>query len=93
MLTGIGGTMMFVGIILFFIVVAMTVLVGRRGNAPRDVPVSETLTAPSLNSWDVNLDRIGLWVGVAILLIVIAYGPFFVMYFPARFISAPFTGL
>ena len=92
-LTGVGGTMMFIGIILFFVVIAMTVLIGKRAEARRDVPFSETLTAPSLSGWDVNLDRIGLWVGVAILLIALAYGPFFVMYFPARFISPPFTGM
>lgn len=92
-LTGVGGTMMFIGIILFFLVIAMTVLIGKRAEARRDVPFSETLTAPSLSGWDVHLDRIGLWVGVAILLIALAYGPFFVMYFPARFISPPFTGM
>jgi cytochrome c oxidase subunit 1 len=91
-LTGIGGTIMFVGIVLFFVVIAMTILAGRREAVRRDVPFSETLTAPSLDGWDVHLDRIGLWVGVAILLIVLAYGPFFVMYFPARFISPGFTG-
>lgn len=92
-LTGVGGTLMFAGIALFFIVIAMTIFFGRRDPAPAGVPVSETLTAPSLDGWDVHLDRIGLWVGVAILLIALAYGPFFVMYFPARFISPPFTGI
>jgi cytochrome c oxidase subunit 1 len=92
-LTGVGGTLMFIGIILFFVVIALTVVIGKRTEARRDVPFSETLTAPSLSGWDVHLDRIGLWVGVAILLIALAYGPFFVMYFPARFISPPFTGL
>ncbi|MGK2963828.1 MAG: cbb3-type cytochrome c oxidase subunit I [Gemmatimonadaceae bacterium] len=91
-LTGVGGTMMFLGIIMFFLVIAVTVLAGRKRAEVVDVPTSETLTAPSLDGWDVNLDRIWLWVGVAILLIVIAYGPFFVTYFPARFISPGFTG-
>ena len=45
-LTGIGGTMMFVGVMLFFIVVGLTVAIGRR-TAPTDVPVSATLTAPA----------------------------------------------
>lgn len=92
-LTGVGGTMMFLGIIMFFAVIAVTVVAGRKGAGVVDVPTSETLTAPSLDGWDVNLDRIWLWVGLAILLIVIAYGPFFVTYFPARFISPPFTGM
>lgn len=92
-LTGVGGTMMFLGIIMFFAVIAVTVLAGRKGAGVVDVPTSETLTAPSLVGWEVNLDRIWLWVGLAILLIVLAYGPFFVTYFPARFISPPFTGI
>jgi cytochrome c oxidase subunit 1 len=91
-LTGIGGTLMFIGIALFFAVIAMTILAGKRGGAPADVPFSRTLTAPSLDGWDSHLDRIGLWVGATVLLIALAYGPFFIMYFPARFISPPFTG-
>jgi cytochrome c oxidase subunit 1 len=92
-LTGIGGTLMFIGIMLFFLVIGLTVLMGQKRAATVDIPVSETLTAPSLTGWEVNLDRIWLWVGVAVLLIALAYGPFFVMYFPARFISPPFTGI
>lgn len=91
-LTGVGGTMMFLGIIMFFAVIAVTVLAGRKGAEVVDIPTSETLTAPSLDGWDVHLDRIWLWVGLAFLLIVLAYGPFFVTYFPARFISPGFTG-
>jgi cytochrome c oxidase subunit 1 len=92
-LTGIGGSLMFIGIMLFFLVIGLTVVMGKKRSVTVDVPVSETLTAPSLTGWEVNLDRIWLWVGVAVLLIALAYGPFFVMYFPARFISPPFTGI
>ena len=92
-LTGVGGTLMFIGIAVFFVVIAVTVLAGQKRSERVDVPTSETLTAPSLNGWDVNLDRIWLWVAVAILLIAVAYGPFFITYFPARFISPGFTGI
>jgi cytochrome c oxidase subunit 1 len=79
-LTGIGGTLMFTGVILFFVVVGMTVIAGRRGEAPRDIPVSETLTAPALTGWEPKLDRLWIWVVAAVILILIAYGPFFLNY-------------
>jgi cytochrome c oxidase subunit 1 len=90
-LTGIGGSVMFVGVILFFVTIGMTIVAGRRGGAPTDVPVAETLTAPSLVGWEPKLDRLGLWVAVAVALVVIAYGPFFLTYSP-RFISTGFRG-
>jgi cytochrome c oxidase subunit I len=50
------------------------------------VPVSETLTAPEVTGWERYLDRLGLWIAVAVVLIVIAYGPFFLTYAP-EFVS------
>jgi cytochrome c oxidase subunit 1 len=90
MLTGIGGTLMFFGIAQFFIVIAMTALAGPRGAHPKDVPVSETLTAPASTGWERHLDRLGVWVAVTIALCVIAYGPFLAMYLPARLVSPGF---
>lgn len=72
------------------IVIAMTAWAGPRGAHPRDVPVSETLTAPAATGWERNLDRFGLWVAVTIVLCVIAYGPFLAMYLPARLVSPGF---
>jgi hypothetical protein len=66
--------MMFVGIMLFFVVIVMTLAFGKRGAAPEDVPVAETLTAPALSGWELRLDRIWFWIAAAVLLIVIAYG-------------------
>ena len=86
-LTGIGGTMMFIGIALFFVVIGVTVFAGRKGEQPADVPWSETLTAPALRGWTPKFDRLGWWVGAAVVLILIAYGPFFLTYLPPRFIS------
>jgi cytochrome c oxidase subunit 1 len=87
-LTGIGGTMMFIGVMLFFIVVGLTIAIGRR-TAPHDAPVSATLTAPALTGWETRLDRLGFWFAVAIVLIVIAYAPWFVSYTP-NFVSPGF---
>lgn len=85
-LTAIGGTLMFFAIMMFFVDIGMTIAAGRRGAHPVDVPFAETLHAPATSGWQVKLDRLGWWVVVAIVLIVIAYGPFLLTYVP-RMIS------
>jgi cytochrome c oxidase subunit 1 len=85
----VGGTMMFVGVLLFFLVIGLTVIAGRKGEGPKDIPVSQTLTAPALTGWEPKLDRFGFWMVIAIVLIVIAYGPFFLGYTP-NFVSPGF---
>jgi len=79
-LTGIGGTMMFIGVMLFFAVIGLTIVLGKRDGAPQDIPVSVTLTAPAKDGWEPILDRLGIWVVAAIVLILIAYGPFLIGY-------------
>jgi len=79
-LTGVGGTLMFVGVMLFFVVIGLTVVAGRKGAEPTDIPVSDTLTAPAKSGWEPVLDRLGWWAVAAIVLILIAYGPFFLGY-------------
>ena len=90
-LTGIGGTLMFVGILVFFIVILITVVAGRKGEGPGDIPWSETLRPPEKTGWEPRLDRIVMWSAVAIVLILIAYGPFFATYLPPNFVSPGFT--
>lgn len=90
-LTGIGGTLMFIGLALFFVIMLMTILIGKKGEGPRDLPWSETVTAPSLTGYERNWDRIGLWTIVAIILILIAYGPFFLTYLPPNMVSPGYT--
>jgi cytochrome c oxidase subunit 1 len=87
MLTGIGGTLMFFGIAQFFVVIAMTALAGSRAGSPRDIPITETLTAPATTGWERHLDRLGLWVLVTVVLCVIAYGPFLLTYLPPKLVS------
>ncbi|MEX2571104.1 MAG: cbb3-type cytochrome c oxidase subunit I [Gemmatimonadota bacterium] len=79
-LTGVGGTMMFVGVMLFFAVIGLTILIGSRGHEPIDVPISRTMTTPARSGWEPALDRLGWWAIAAVVLIVIAYGPFFLAY-------------
>ena len=86
-LTGIGGTLMTVGAVLFFVVVLATIVIGKKGEAPKDIPISETVSGPATEGWELRLDRIGFWVGAAILLILIAYGPFLVGYIPINAVS------
>ncbi len=81
-LAGIGGTIMTIGMLIFFLIMIMTFLVGKRDGAPRDIPISESLTPPSRDGWDSKMDRIGLWVVLAVVLILLAYGPFFLSYTP-----------
>jgi cytochrome c oxidase subunit 1 len=81
-LTGVGGTLMFIGVMLFFLVIGLTIAAGRRGEQPADIPVSETLTAPAVGGWEPRLDRLGWWFVAAVVLIAIAYGPFFLSYSP-----------
>lgn len=87
MLTGIGGTLMFFGIAQFFVLIAMTALAGSRAGSPRDIPITETLTAPATTGWERHLDRLGLWVLVTVVLCVIAYGPFLLTYLPPKLVS------
>jgi cytochrome c oxidase subunit 1 len=79
-LTGIGGTIMTIGILMFFLVIVMTWFVGEKGDVTEDIPISETLSAPATTGWETKLDRLGLWMVAAVVLILIAYGPFFLTY-------------
>lgn len=89
MLTAVGGSLMFVGIMLFFVVIGMTLVAGKKGAQPRDIPISETLSPAPRHGIAPKLDRLGLWVLAAIVLVLIAYGPFFLTYTP-RFVSPGF---
>lgn len=89
-LTGVGGTVMFVGAALFFVVLFATIFFGRRQAAP-DVPFAATHEVPQTTGWRAQLDRLGLWVVASVVLIVIAYGPFFASYLPPRLLSRGYT--
>jgi cytochrome c oxidase subunit 1 len=90
-LTGVGGTMMFIAVMLFFLTIGMTILFGQRGEGPTDLPVSSTLTAPARSGWELRLDNLGFWFGMAIVLILIAYGPFFVTHLPPNPVSPGYS--
>jgi len=74
LMTGIGGTVMFVSGVLFFVVILRT-LASKVTGEVYEMPLSETMHgdegSPAI------LDRVGLWVIVAVVLIAIAYVPVF----------------
>ena len=65
----VGGVIMFLSVALFFIVVVGTLTSRERHTAP--LPIAEALSGPE-NAPRV-LDRWGLWIGIAFILILIAY--------------------
>ncbi len=87
LLTGFGGTLMFIGGGLFFAVLVATVLLGKKKETPDDIPFTVTHTPPATEGWQVKLDRYRYWVIATIILILVAYGPFFAQYLPAKFTS------
>ncbi|HRI57782.1 MAG TPA: cytochrome C oxidase subunit I, partial [Anaerolineae bacterium] len=72
--TAIGGSIMFIGLYLFVTILLVTVL---RKRAPAaavpEIPEAESIQDPQLTpAW---LDRWAPWLTIAILLIILAYGP------------------
>ncbi len=82
-LAGVGGSLMFIGAVLFFVVIAMTVLAGKRTEIA-DIPYSVTLVTPQTSGWEPGLDRLRYWIVASVLLCVIIYGPFLASQFPLQ---------
>lgn len=89
-LTGIGGTMMFVAAMVCFFILVMTVLFGEKTDDV-EMPFTETIEGPAATGWEVHLDRFRYSVVLVIVLIAMAYGPFFVRHFPPKLLSPGYT--
>ncbi len=89
-LTGVGGTLMFIGAVLFFVVLAMTVLFGEPTEIA-DIPFTDTIEPPPASGWLVNLDRFGYWVAATIVLCVLIYGPIIYHHIPPELYSSGST--
>jgi cytochrome c oxidase subunit I len=88
-LTAIGGTLMFLGAIGFFVVLAMTVLFGK-ARAIDDIPFTVTFEPPAEAGWPAKLDLLRYPVALAVVLIVIIYGPFMFAHIPPQLTSPGF---
>ncbi len=88
--TAVGGSLMAVGITLFFVVLLGTIFFGRRLEKRPDMPIAETVHPASRKGWEPILDRWPVWVAVAVILIVIAYGPFVISEMPPTLNTPPF---
>lgn len=77
--TAVGGTIMFISGVLFLLVVVMTLVAGERDTMV-DMPVGETVVGAA-ESWPA-LDRWPVWIGLAVVLILIAYVPVALTYSP-----------
>ena len=89
-LTAVGGSLMFLGALLFFVVFLGTIFLGKRGGDRGDIPFTETVEAPPTEGWAVGLDKFRYWVAFTVVLILIAYGPFLIEYLPPKLTSPGF---
>jgi hypothetical protein len=73
LMTAAGGTLMFISMALFFLILIMTIAAGRK-TVVADIPLTETVTAPAVSGWRLNLDYFHYWVLAAVVLAVAVYG-------------------
>jgi len=82
-MAGVGGTLMFASAMLFFFILAMTMVAGSKA-AQRDLPFTATVHAPPTSGWQPRLDRLSYFVLASVVLVIAVYGPFFLGHFPLR---------
>ena len=88
LLTAIGGVLMTVSGVLFFLVIVGT-LSGLAGRARVELPAAAEVQTPVGEIWPV-LDRLTPWVVATLVLIVLSYGPVFFSLMPPNFTSPGF---
>ena len=90
LMTGVGGTLMFIAAFMFFLIIIMTVFAGEK-RAESDMPWTATIRAPETQGWQLVLDKFSYWIVLTVVLIVFAYGPWIVMYLPPKLTSPGFS--
>jgi cytochrome c oxidase subunit I len=86
-MAGVGGSLMFASAMIFFFILVMTMVAGKR-TQPVDLPFTATVHAPPTIGWQPRLDRLGYWVLASVILIVAVYGPFVFGHLPPRLTAA-----
>jgi cytochrome c oxidase subunit 1 len=73
----VAGVILLVAIILFFYVIFATALQRRRepSQVMQDVPFTEVISKPEGSSLALLTERVWFWFGIAVVLVVLAYGP------------------
>ena len=78
-LTAIGGTILFIASILYFISILGTIFSKNRGVGEEIIPIAEAEVAPSHTpAW---LDAWKTWIALSIILVIIGYGPVLIQMF------------
>jgi cytochrome c oxidase subunit 1 len=86
-ITAIGGGILFIAAILYFVSILATVFSKRQAVAVPEVPVAEAEVDPSHTpAW---LDNYKLWIGIAVVLVIIGYGPILIDMFVNINLTAP----
>ena len=88
LLQAIGGTIMFVGGILFFVVLVGTLFFSKE-RVEVKMPMAEVVVSAEKGA-PIFTDKIYTWVGISVALILLSYGPYLVTYLAnPSFVSPP----
>jgi cytochrome c oxidase subunit I len=87
-MAAIGGTIMFISVLLFFVNLVMTIAAGESA-APGDIPFTATIQSPADSGWAAGLDNLRVWVVASIALCLVVYGPFLIAYLPPHLSILP----
>jgi cytochrome c oxidase subunit 1 len=87
LMTGVGGSLMFLGGLCFFIVLFGTLFLSKE-KVQIEMPVADIITPPQQGPAFIT-QRLNLWIGITLVLIVIAYGPFFINYLTDPWFVSP----
>ncbi|RMH68406.1 MAG: cytochrome C oxidase subunit I [Actinomyces sp.] len=79
-LTAIGGSLMFISAVLFFVVIIATLNHSKAVTGVQEIPVAELVHGPK-RSWAI-VDELKIWAAVAMILTVIVYGEVIAHYWP-----------
>ncbi|WP_018291396.1 cbb3-type cytochrome c oxidase subunit I [Verrucomicrobium sp. 3C] len=91
-LTAIGGSVMFVAALIFFLVLIMTLLIGRKSRPVVDLPFTSTVQGAAASGNQLILDKMSYWVLLSLVLVALVYGPFLLTHFPPTLSAPPFMG-